>query len=343
VSVDPYINETTRFANVILPPPPPSRTAHYDIAFYNFSVRNVARFSPAPVPLDPGVPDECEIVLRLAAALTAERPSTWDSLAEAELGRRLARVSAATGLDASAVRQELTGDSVAERELDLRLRAGPYGEGFGQSPAGVSLARLKEQRHGVDLGALEPRIPEILRTRSGRIELCPEPIVAEVRRLAFEAPLAADEFVIVGRRHLRSNNSWMHNVPALVKGRPLCTVLVNSGDAARLGLVDGGQALVSSRVGSAELTVETTDDIAPGVVSIPHGWGHGLPGSEMAVAAAHAGVNANRLTDDIAVDPLSGTAVLNGVPVSVKPLGSSGTPSVPPTRRAAPPEVVATP
>ena len=299
--------------------PPPSRTAHYDIAFYHFSVRNVARYSPAPMPLDAGVPDECELVLRLAA-MVAEQPSTWDALAEEELGRRLTRVNRATGLDVETVRAALTGDSVAECEIDLRLRAGPYGDGFGQVPDGLSLARLKEHRHGVDLGPLQPRIPELLRTRSGRIELCPEPIVTEVRRLAHEAPNGTDSFVVVGRRHLRSNNSWMHNVPALVKGRPLCTVVVNAGDAARIGLVDGGLALVSSRVGSAELTVETTDDIAPGVVSIPHGWGHGLPGSQMAVAAQHPGINANRLTDDIAVDPLSGTAVLNGVPVELKPV-----------------------
>ncbi len=319
VSIDPYVNETTRFADVILPPPRPSRTPHYDIAFYHFSVRNVARFSPAPIPLDPGMPDECEIVLRLAGVVS-DPVSTADELAEQELERRLARVSAATGLDIDAIRAAVAGDSIVERELDVRLRAGPYGDAFGQEPGGLSLSRLREQRHGVDLGPLEPRIPEILRTRSGRIELCPEPIMSELRRLAQAPPPVADRFVVVGRRHLRSNNSWMHNVPTLVKGRPLCTVVVNSGDAQRLGLTDGGQALVTSRVGNAELTVETTDDIAPGVVSIPHGWGHDQPGMQMSVAAQHAGVNANRLTDDIAVDPLSGTAVLNGVPVELKPI-----------------------
>jgi anaerobic selenocysteine-containing dehydrogenase len=324
VSVDPYVNETTRFADVILPPPPPSRTPHYDLAFYHFSVRNVARYSAAAVPLDPGVPDECEIVLRLAALLTgsgsAATASTVDELAEQELGRRLTRISAATGYEVDALRAQLTGDTPAERELDLRLRVGPYGDNFGLVPDGLSLTRLKEQGHGVDLGPLTPRIPELLRTRSGRIELCPDPIVSEVRRLAQVEPPGVDGFVVVGRRHLRSNNSWMHNVPALVKGRPLCTVVVNSIDAERLGLVSGGRALVTSRVGSAELTVETTDDIAPGVVSIPHGWGHDVPGIRLSVATQHAGVNANRLTDDVALDPLSGTAVLNGVSVVIKPI-----------------------
>jgi anaerobic selenocysteine-containing dehydrogenase len=157
-----------------------------------------------------------------------------------------------------------------------------------------------------------------LRTPSGRIELCPGPIADEVGRLG-PAPAAPSELVLNGRRHLRSNNSWLHNVPALVKGRPLCTLVVNSADAARLSLLPGGQARVTSRVGEVELTVEVTDDIAPGVVSIPHGWGHDLPGMEMSIALQHAGVNSNRLTDDLAIDPLSGNAVLNGVPVQVAP------------------------
>jgi anaerobic selenocysteine-containing dehydrogenase len=144
--------------------------------------------------------------------------------------------------------------------------------------------------------------------------------VAEVRLLAQAPPPSVDEFVAVGRRHLRSNNSWMHNVPSLVKGKPLCTVVVNSADAERLGLVQRGRAQVSSRVGAVELPVEITDDIAPGVVSIPHGWGHDVPGMEMAIAQEHAGANTNRLTDDVRLDPLSGNAVLNGVPVELKPI-----------------------
>jgi anaerobic selenocysteine-containing dehydrogenase len=320
VSVDPYINETTRFADVILPPPPPSQKAHYDLAFYHFAVRNVANFSPAAVPLDADMRDECEIVLRLAAiAAGLGARADVDALAEDDLRRRIASVAAATGSDTEALRGMLTGDSAAERVLDLRLRAGPYGDRFGTVPDGLSLAMLKDHPHGVDLGPLDSRIPELLRTPSGLIELYPDVITAEVRTLDQAPPPPADEFVVVGRRHLRSNNSWMHNVPSLVKGKPLCTVVVNSADAKRIGLVAGGRALVTSRVGAVELPVEITDDIAPGVVSIPHGWGHDLPGMEMAVAREHAGVNTNRLTDDVRLDPLSGTAVLNGVPVELKP------------------------
>jgi anaerobic selenocysteine-containing dehydrogenase len=319
VSVDPYVNETSRHADVILPPPPPSRSAHYDFAFYQFAVRNVANFSPAPLALDEEMRDECEILLRLAAIFAG---LGWRADIDAWQDGQLRNTLEQNGLTPD----QLTGDSPAERLIDLRLRSGAYGDGFGRNPDGLSLAKLLDSPHGVDLGPLTPRIPEILRTPSSRIELCPPQIADEVRRLAdgVERPAAAPgpdtgEFVVIGRRHLRSNNSWMHNVPALVKGRELCTVVVNRGDAERLGLTDGGKARVSSRVGRAELTVEVSDDIAPGVVSIPHGWGHDLPGVELSVAAATAGVNVNRLTDDLRVDPLSGTAVLNGVPVTIEP------------------------
>jgi anaerobic selenocysteine-containing dehydrogenase len=302
VCVDPYVNETSRHADVILPPPPVSRSAHYDFSFYFYAVRNVANFSPALLPLDDDMRTESEILQRLIAIVSG---FGWD--ADIALGARmeLARMAGKAGIDPD----ELTGDTVTEKIIDLRLRAGPYP---------VGLADLKERPHGVDLGPLTSRIPEILRTPSGRIELCPAPIAAEVAKLADPPPAEPDEFVVIGRRHLRSNNSWMHNVPMLVKGRPLCTVVVNRGDADRLGLVDGGSARVTSRVGQTELIVEVTDDIAPGVISIPHGFGHDRPGVEMAVAAATPGTNVNVLTDDLRLDPLSGTAVLNGVPVKVE-------------------------
>ncbi|HEX2773099.1 MAG TPA: molybdopterin oxidoreductase family protein [Micromonosporaceae bacterium] len=327
VCVDPYVNETTRHADVILPPPPPTRQAHYDLAFYNFSVRNIANFSAPALAPEPGAVDECDIFSRLIAMLAGLGPDAdLDALAERELRTALEaltgnRSSAVHGVDVDELRACLTGSSRAERVLDVRLRSGPYGDWFGRVPDGLSLARLRDQPHGIDLGPLQPRLPEVLRTPSGKVELCPEPIAAEVRRLA-EAPAPAGdrEFVVIGRRHLRSNNSWMHNVPSLVKGRDVCTVVVNRADAARLGLVSGARAEVTSRVGRIELPVEVSDDIAPGVVSIPHGWGHDRPGAELSVASRHAGVNSNILTDDLLVDPLSGTAVLNGVPVQLAPI-----------------------
>jgi anaerobic selenocysteine-containing dehydrogenase len=282
VCVDPYVNATTRHADVLLPPPPQSQQAHYELAFSYFAVRNVARFSPPAIPLAPGAMDESDILLRLIAILSGEGPDT-----------------------------KTDGPGQARQLLAARLAGGPYG---------LSLEEVQAQPHGVDLGPLQPRLPEILRTPSGRIELCPAPIAAEVAALGAPEPLADNMFVVVGRRHLRTNNSWMHNIPGLVKGRPLCTIQVNRSDADRLGLTHGAQARVTSRVGQVELPVEVTDDIAPGVVSIPHGFGHDLPGVELTVARRDsAGVNSNLLTDDEQLDPLSGTAVLNGTPVEVLP------------------------
>jgi anaerobic selenocysteine-containing dehydrogenase len=162
-------------------------------------------------------------------------------------------------------------------------------------------------------------VPEVLRTPSGRIELAPEAIVADVARL--RAALARERnggLVLVGRRQLRSNNSWMHNLPALVKGKDRCTLHIHPDDAERLGLADGGRAVVSSSTGRIEAPVEVTEDIMPGVVSIPHGWGHDAPGVRMSVASEHSGVNSNVLADESQMDPLSGNAVLNGIPVEVR-------------------------
>jgi len=199
------------------------------------------------------------------------------------------------------------------------LRTGPYGEGFGARPGGLTLDVLLDNPHGVDLGPLEPRLPEVLRTPTGMVELAPEPIVADVARLraALDAPVAG--MVLVGRRDLRSNNSWMHNVEVLVKGRPRCTLHVHPDDAARLGLADGGSAEVASRTGAVTIPVEVTDAIRPGVVSIPHGWGHDLDGVELQVARRYPGVNTNLLADETLIDPVSGNAVLNGIPVEVAP------------------------
>jgi anaerobic selenocysteine-containing dehydrogenase len=200
------------------------------------------------------------------------------------------------------------------------LRVGPFGDRFGSDPDGLTLDRLEAAPHGIDLGALEPRVPQVLRTESGKIELAPEPIADDVPRL--EAALARHrngQMVLIGRRQLRSNNSWMHNVPHLVRGDDRCTAHVHPADAERLGLEDGARARVSSGSGEIEVAVEVTDAVMEGVVSIPHGWGHDEPGVQLTVAAEHAGVNSNVLADENAMDPLSGNAVLNGIPVELAP------------------------
>jgi anaerobic selenocysteine-containing dehydrogenase len=207
-----------------------------------------------------------------------------------------------------------------ERVLDFMLRAGPFGDGFGADPDGLTLARLEAAPHGLDLGPMRPRLPAVLRTASGTIELAPEPIVADVARLRAEletgiAP-ANGAMTLIGRRQLRSNNSWMHNLPALVKGKDRCTALVNPADARRLGLTDGGLARISSQAGELTAPVEVTDEIMAGVISIPHGWGHDVEGIRLGVAAEHPGVNSNLLAP-IETDVPSGNAVLNGIPVKV--------------------------
>ncbi len=321
VCVDFYVNETTRAADVILPPPSPLARGHYDLAFYLFALRNVANYSPPVFPLEPGQLDEWQILSKLALAaqgLGADAdPALADELAIRTLvGRTVADPhSPFHGHDTDAVLAELAPRTGPERILDLLLRAGPYR---------LTLDTLLENPHGVDLGPLEPRIPEVLRTPSGMVELAPGPLVADVERL--RASLARVEdgtLLLIGRRHLRSNNSWMHNIGTLVKGKDRCTLQVNPADAARIGLGDGDTARVSSRTGALAAPVELTDAVAPGVVSLPHGWGHDLPGVAMAVAQAHAGVNSNLLADDERYDELSGNAVLNGIPVVVAPAGSS--------------------
>ncbi|GAY18811.1 molybdopterin oxidoreductase family protein [Mycobacterium sp. shizuoka-1] len=324
VSVDPYLNETTRHADVILPPPPPSRTAHFDVALSAAVVRNNARFSPPVLPLADGRPDESEILSRLALIVLGMGPDADPALVDDQvisstLGKEVAdEHSPVAGRPVEELSAMLPDGRGYERRLDMMLRLGPFGDGFGANPNGLTLQRVKDAPHGVDLGALTSRIPEILRTPSGTIELDPDPILADVPRLL--ASLAAEPgFLLIGRRHLRSNNSWMHNLPALSGGSNRCTLQVHPDDAARLGL--GELALVTGPGGKLEVPVEITDAIRPGVVSLPHGWGHTEPGTRMQVAAREPGVNVNNLNDGTLLDPLSGTAVLNALPVEVAPAG----------------------
>lgn len=305
VSVDPYLNETSRHADVVLPPPPPSQSAHFDFAFNSFAVHNQVRYTPAPVPLEDGRMDESEIHARLILAVSGMHgapPSTVDDLA---IATAITRAGAPKELA-----DELTGRSGPERRLDLMLRLGPYG---------LTLAELLAHPHGIDLGPLKPRVPEILRTRSGRIELLPAPIAADLPRLRRALGESPAPLVLVGRRHLRSNNSWMHNVGSLSGGSNVCTLQIHPDDAARLGLMDGATVRIESAGGGVEAPAEITDTVRSGVVSLPHGWGHSRPGTRMSVAAAHPGVNVNQLLDGTLLDPLSGTAVLNAIPVTVTP------------------------
>jgi anaerobic selenocysteine-containing dehydrogenase len=330
VSIDIYVNETTRHADVILPSPSPLEKAHFDFVFQGFAIRNYANYSPPVLERPEGLPDEWETVLRLVGVVTGQGPDA-DVAAIDEFVVRAA-IARETGDEHSPWHGRDVDEALAElaprvgtsRLIDLMLRTGPYG---------LTLADLEAQPHGIDLGPLQPRLPEVLRTPSGKIELAPAALVGDVARLqgalADAADSDADDLVLIGRRHLRSNNSWMHNLPMLVRGPERCTLHVHPDDAARLGLADGGAATVSSRVGTVTAPVEVTDEIRRGVVSLPHGWGHDRDGADMAVARAHAGVNSNVLTDEAAVEPLTGTAVLNGIPVTVSPVDAAALDAAP--------------
>ncbi|MFE9569644.1 molybdopterin oxidoreductase family protein [Streptomyces sp. NPDC006692] len=325
VSIDPYLNETSLHADVVLPPPPPSQSAHFDFTFNAFAVRNQVRYTRAAVPLAEGRMDECEIHARLVLAVSGmhgAEPAAVDTMV---IDRTLAAAvadphSAVHGQDAKALAARLTGASGPERRLDLMLRLGPYGDGFGARADGLTLERVLAHPHGIDLGPLQPRLPQVLRTRSGRIELLPAPIAADLPRLRAALDERPASLVLVGRRHLRSNNSWLHNIPALNGGSNRCTLQIHPDDAARLGLADGAEVRITSDGGAVAAPVEITDSVRRGVVSLPHGWGHTRPGSRLAVAADRPGVNVNQLLDGSRLDPLSGTSVLNGFPVTLVPL-----------------------
>jgi anaerobic selenocysteine-containing dehydrogenase len=330
LSVDVYINETTRHADVILPAPSPLRRSHYDLALYLFAVRNVAHYSVPVLAPEPERPDEWITMLRLAGIAAGLGPDadvmTLDEqVARALLAREVASAhSPLAGRDVDELLGALEPRVGPERLLDLLLRVGPYGDAFGAREDGprLSLTALEAAPHGIDLGPLRPRLPEVLRTPSGRIELAPEPIVADLPRLRESLRVVPQEggLVLVGRRQLRSNNSWMHNLPVLVKGKPRCTLQVHPDDAARHRVVDGEPAELSSRTGSIVAQVEVTDTVMPGVVSLPHGWGHDVPGTVQHVAAAQPGANSNLLADELLTDAVSGNAVLNGIPVRLAPV-----------------------
>ncbi|MBI4944501.1 MAG: molybdopterin-dependent oxidoreductase [Actinobacteria bacterium] len=336
VCVDLYRTETAARADVVLPVPGPLARPHYDLTFNQFACRNTAHFSPVVLPAEGDVEPEWRTLCRLAGVLQTLAPQVdpdaVDALVVSTLlgqhvaaegspvhGREVADLVAqvSTAADGSS----RTGDV---RMLDALLRLGPYGDGFGVRPDGLTLDRLAAAPDGLDLGPLEPRLPGVLRTPSGRVELAPAPVVADVARLRTaldeaRAAVADGGLVLVGRRHLRSNNSWAHNLPSLVTGTNTCTLHIHPDDAASRGIVDGAPVAVTSSAGSVETVAEVTDRIRAGVVSLPHGWGHAVDGAGLSVARTadgDGGANVNVLVPP-EVDPLSGTAVLNGYAVEV--------------------------
>lgn len=330
VSIDVYLNETTRHAHVILPDASPLERCHFDIAFAQLSVRNHAKYSAPLFPVRDSQIPSWHIMLKLAAIAMGAGPDmdvaqADDMFIAQAIQRELgSETSPIHGKDPAEILRALAPRTGPQRLIDFMVRTGPYGDGFGTNADGLSLKTLEEHPHGIDLGPLQPRIPEVLRTPSGKIELAPDLLVEDCERLLAGLRDIPAQPLLIGRRHLRSNNSWMHNIPKLVSGKPRCTLLVNTADAERLNLRDGDTAMLKTAQASAHVVVEVTDAIMPGVVSLPHGWGHTYEDTRMRVARAHAGVNTNALIDDTKLDPPSGNAVLNGVPVELTRTTSGG-------------------
>jgi anaerobic selenocysteine-containing dehydrogenase len=289
VSIDIYLNETTRHAHYVLPPTFGVEKSHYDLAFSAFTVRNFAKYSPALFPRTPAQRHDWEIFFELTRRLEAK------TMLSKLLWPLAAPVLRRVGPDAV---------------VDVALRRGPHT---------LSISKLKRHPHGLDLGPLVPQLPERLYTSDKTIDLVPELYVADVARLAKKLGAPAPDLVLIGRRELRSNNSWMHNAERLVKGKDRCTLEMHPADAAARGLSDRTGTLVKvvTRTGALEVKLEITDALMPGVVSLPHGWGHHRPGTKLRIAEAHAGVSLNDVTDDLFVDELTGTVAFSGVPVDV--------------------------
>jgi anaerobic selenocysteine-containing dehydrogenase len=320
VSMDIYVNETSRHADVILPGTSPLEDSHYDVAFSQLSYRNHARYSNPIFAQPEDRPEEWQVLLRLIGVIQGKGASADINQIDDELLmddlRRTAGPFADMIFKAGSQRRG------AERLLDLGLRAGPYGDQFGMKPDGVNLDKVEAAEGGIDLEALEPRVPDVLRTPSGKIELAPSMLIDDLKRPAADLKRSIPELVIVGRRQLHGNNSWMHNLPVLAKGAARCIALVNPQDAARFGLENGGRARIAHDGRTIEAEVETTDEMMPGVVSLPHGWGHDQPGAQLEVAAANPGANLNALMDENRRDPLSGNAVLSGMEVEMTPVAA---------------------
>ncbi len=324
ISVDNYLNETTRHADVILPGLSPFEQPHYDELIWSWAIRHAGNYSPPIFPPAADRPAEWKILLTLAALVGGQ---SYDEINVTELddlffaGLTAFKQAEPGSPIADRALDEITAVSPPggpERLLDLAIRSGPYGDAYGTRAGGLTLAALEAKPHGIDLGPLEPRLADVLAPQMDKIELAPAYVIADIPRLRARLDRHDDGLVLVSRRHLRSNNSWMHNVAPLMTGKPRCTLLIHPTDATRLALDDGMAARVTSRTGSVEVPVEITAEMMPGVVSLPHGWGHDKPGVRLAVATAHPGVNNNLLAPGDRVDVPSGNAALNGIPVDVR-------------------------
>ncbi len=317
ISLDAYLNETTRHAHVILPAPSALETGHFDNVSPAWAVRSAARWSDPVMPMIAGLFDEWESLIVLHGLVCGQPLSAID--VQAMDDGFFAAMCGAKGIDPEAAMSvtELRGP---ERLVDWEIRTGPFGDRYQESSAGWNLARLRKEPHGIDLGPMIPRAHEAVCTPNGRINLAPEYLLSDLPRLSERIDAGSEAaMVLVSRRHLRSNNSWLHNVEPLMKGRDRCTLLIHPSDAARLGLSADEAATVTSTAGEVEVRIEVSEEMLSGVVCLPHGWGHDKAGTQLAVASRSPGVNNNRLAPVDFLDTLSGNAAVNGIPVQIRP------------------------
>jgi anaerobic selenocysteine-containing dehydrogenase len=308
-AIDIYVNETTRHAHVILPTTWSLEHDNYEVLLHLLAVRNTAKYSPVVIPPEPGMKHDWEVLSELALRIAEARQRSALARAVLRLARR---------------RRLLPGPRAL---LDFFLRMGPHGDRYNPFSSGLNLRKLERSPKGVDLGPLVPSLHRVVKTPGGRIDLAEPRMAAELSRLAGRArewAQAAEGLVLIGRRDLRTNNSWSHNAPSLVKDGVRCDLLMHPDDAARRGLEDGCLVRIASRVGEVCAPLRVTDEMMPGVVSLPHGWGHGREGVRLRVAAAHPGVSVNDVTDDALLESVTGSSVVNGVPVEVERAGAAG-------------------
>ncbi len=320
ISVDNALNETSRHAHVVLPGLAALEQHFYSEMLWGWAKRSAAKYAPPLFPPADDRPDEWEILTRLGAMCAGMgdvNAAEFDDLYFSALAE-LAGVDPAIALEASP-------EPGPERLNDLAIRTGPWGDRYGENPDGLNLDKLKELPDGLDMGPMVPQVDDIVVNPDGKIDLAPERITSDVGRLEASLERPDASLVLTSRRHVRSNNSWMHNVEVLVRGKDRCTLLIHPDDAAEAGVTDGELARVSSSSGAVEVPVEVSDQMYPGVVSLPHGWGHDKPGTRQSVASRYAGVNYNLLVPPDFVDVPSGNAAVNGVPVAVTP--ASGAPA----------------
>ncbi|MBP7284540.1 MAG: molybdopterin-dependent oxidoreductase [Leptospiraceae bacterium] len=296
VSIDFYLNETTKHANIILPPTSGLEHDHYDLIFNIFAVRNVTKYAEPVFQHEEGMLHDWEIF--------------------SDLAKRLDLVKAGKPLPDKLIESKIKPTDF----IDRSLQSGPYGKSHG-----LSLEKLKQNPHGIDLGPMIPLLPERLRTKDKRIKLAPDILVKDIARVKkvfaeLQTRQLNGKLLLIGRRHLRNNNSWMHNMPKLMTGAIRCTAMINPLDAEKLGIKNESQVKVKSRVGEVVVLAEVTDEIMQGVVSLPHGFGHNRAGTKLSIAPEHKGVSINDITDELEVDELSGNAAFSGTQVEVTPV-----------------------